>query len=212
MNEFIKFMLDRHMVVFGINDAIKVLNASRGYAKLFVLRCIKKGIVGRVERGVYYLKGYANEYAIASNIIKPSYVSLVSALAYYGLTTQIPRVVYVVSPKRHRVIRNVEGYDIIFKHAKKELMFGYHKELNGNIFIADPEKAIVDIYYFRDLNDLDEDALKSPPRISISKLIAYAKQSRNKYVVKKVAELLRMNGHGKEANELLNGAEHAGLR
>jgi len=90
MNEFIKFMLDRHMVVFGINDAIKVLNASRGYAKLFVLRCIKKGIVGRVESGVYYLKGYANEYAIASNIIKPSYVSLVSALAYYGLTTQIP--------------------------------------------------------------------------------------------------------------------------
>ena len=200
--EFVQSLLDRHLVVFKINDVIKVLNTSRSYAKLFIHRCVKKEIVCRVERGVYYLKTYANEYEIASNILSPSYVSLISALAYYGLTTQIPRVVYVVSTKRHKMIRNVEGFDILFRHVKKDLMFGYHKELNGNLFIADPEKAIVDIYYFNEVNDLDEDVLRKPPRINISKLLMYAKQSRSKRVAKGVAELLRKNGHGREAKEL----------
>jgi len=200
--EFVQFLLDRHLVVFKINDVIKVLNTSRDYAKLFIHRCIEKGIVRRVERGVYYLTTYANEYEIASNILSPSYISLISALAYHGLTTQIPRVVYVVSTKRHKPIRNIEGFDIAFKHVKKDLMFGYHKELNGNLFIADPEKAIVDIYYFKEVNDLDEDVFRKPPRINISKLLAYTKQSRSKRVAKGVAELLRRNGYSRYANEL----------
>ena len=204
MNEFIQFMLDRHIVVFGLNDAIKVLNTNRSYARLFLYRCVKKGAVGKVQRGIYYLKAQTNEYEVASNIIKPSYVSMVSALAYYGLTTQIPHVIYVVSTKRHKIIRNIEGFDIVFKHAKKGLMFGYHKESNGNIFIADPEKAIVDIYYFKDVNDLDEEMLRNPPRLSISRLVMYAKQSRSKRVARGIAELLSMNGHSREAKSLIN--------
>jgi predicted transcriptional regulator of viral defense system len=89
-------------VVFGLNDAIKVLDTNRSYAKLFLHRCMKKGAIGRVELGIYYLKAQANEYEVASNILKPSYVSMVSALAYYGLTTQIPHVIYVVSTKRQK--------------------------------------------------------------------------------------------------------------
>ncbi|MGC8676377.1 MAG: hypothetical protein ACP5T3_02585, partial [Candidatus Micrarchaeia archaeon] len=68
---------------------------------------------------------------------------MVSALAYYGLTTQISRFIYVVSTKRHTPIKGINGYAIIFKHVKQAMMFGYHKEANGNVFIADPEKAIV---------------------------------------------------------------------
>jgi len=67
-----------------------------------------------------------------------------------------------------------------------------------------PEKAIVDIYYFKDVNDLDEEMLRNPPRLSISRLVLYAKESRSKRVARGIAELLSMNGHSKEAKSLIS--------
>lgn len=201
---FVQFLLDNHLPVFTLDDAAKILNAKRGYAKLFLHRCTKRGILGSAERGVYYLNKRANEYEVASNILRPSYVSMISALYYYGLTTQIPRNVYVISTKRHTPIKDVLGFKIIFRRIGKTMMFGYHKEGNGNIFVADPEKAIVDIFYFHDVNDLSEDALEKPPRIDVDRLVLYAKRSKKRYVVSGVAGLLDEHGYASKAKALLN--------
>jgi predicted transcriptional regulator of viral defense system len=190
------------MSVFSINDATKILRKPREYTWLFLSRCIKQNKLGKAERGVYYLKERSNEYEIASGIVTPSYISLVSALAYYGLTTQIPNTVYVVSTKRHRAVKGAMGYDIVFKHIAKGMMFGYHKEASGNISVADPEKAIVDIYYFNDVNDLDETMLDKPSRIDVGRLAEYALRSGRKTVISRTAELLDEHGYKKEARLL----------
>ncbi|EQD30839.1 hypothetical protein B2A_13964, partial [mine drainage metagenome] len=122
--------------------------------------------------------------------------------------TQIPTVVYVVSTKRHASIRNVQSVNITFKKIKKDMLFGYHKESNGNIFIADPEKAIVDIYYFKDINDLDETILSKPARIDIGKLVFYAERSKKRYVMLKVAELLEYHGYHSYAKRLVGEAPY----
>ena len=202
--EFVQFLASNNITVFTLGDTAKMLNSGKGYASLFLHRSIKKGLIGRVQRGLYYLRSKSNEYEIASSVIRPSYVSMVSALAYYGLTTQIPRFVYVVTTKRHQPIREVNGFGIIFRHVKTSMMFGYHKEASGNIFIADPEKAIVDIYYFGDVNDLDEDALEKPPRVDVAKLARYAEASKSIRVVIGVARLLKEHGYSKDANKLLS--------
>ncbi|MGC8710731.1 MAG: type IV toxin-antitoxin system AbiEi family antitoxin domain-containing protein [Candidatus Micrarchaeia archaeon] len=201
--EFIKFLASRNITVFTLNDATKIIGSGKKYTSLFLQRAIEKNVIGRAERGLYYIKSKANEYEIASSVLKPSYVSMVSALAYYGLTTQIPRFIYVVSTKRHKPIKGIEGYDIIFKHVKQAMMFGYHKEANGNVFMADPEKAVVDIYYFADANDLDEDALERPPRLDIAKLARYAETSKNKRVLLGVAKLLKEHRYYTYADKLL---------
>ncbi len=201
--DFVEFLIEEHMPVFTLEDAVKILHYGKAYTKLFLHRNMKKGIVGHVERGLYYVKTRYNEYEIASHILSPSYVSMISALAYYGLTTQIPRVVYVLSTKRHRALRNVSGFDIVFKRIKGEMLFGYHKESDGNIFIADPEKAIVDIYYFNDVSDLDETVLDKPSRIDIGKLVLYAQRSKRKSAVLKIAKLLKEHGHYIHAKRLV---------
>jgi len=200
--DFVEFLLEAHMPVFTLEDAVKILHHSRAYTKLFLHRSMKKGLIGHVERGLYYVEARHNEYEIASHILSHSYVSMVSALAYYGLTTQISRVVYVLSTKRHRALRNVSGFDIVFKRIKKDLLFGYHKESNGNIFIADPEKAIVDIYYFNDVSDLDESVLDKPPRIDIDRLALYAQRSKKKSVMLKIARLLEEHGYSAYSKKL----------
>ncbi len=197
------FLSDNQLPVFSIDDATKILHKPKSHVWLFLHRCMKNGLIGRVERGLYYVSARANEYEIASNVVQPSYISMVSALSYYGLTTQIPRVVYVVSTKRHKPIKNVQGFDIVFKRIKKTLLFGYCKKSGGNVFMADPEKAIVDIFYFNDVNDLDEDALKRPPRIDINRLLLYAMKSGKKSVIVGVAKLLSDNGYAVKARRLL---------
>lgn len=203
--EFIRFLLDSNAPVISLDDAVKVLHKKRAYAKLFLHRCIKKGVLGSVERGIYYVRERSNEYEIASSLIRPSYVSMVSALHYYGLTTQIPRIVYVVSTARHRPIKDVIGYTIVFKRLDRSMLFGYHKEAGGNIFIADPEKAIVDIIYFHDVNDLSDDVLQKPPRVYIDRLAVYAERSGRKYVMMGVAELLG-RGYASQAERLKRAA------
>lgn len=100
------------------------------------------------------------------------------------------------------MLKNVSGFDIVFKKVKMEMLFGYHKESDGNIFIADPEKAIVDIYYFNDVNDLDETVLDNPPRIDIDKIVLYAQKSKKRSVILGITKLLEEHGYHTHARRL----------
>lgn len=202
-NAFMRFLADNRMPVFTFDDVIKILHVSRNYAKLFLHRCVGKGLIKKAERGVYYVSNKANEYEVASHILAPSYISMISALSYYGLTTQIPTIVYVISTKRHMPIKNILGFEIRFRKINERMMFGYHKEADGNIFIADPEKAVVDILYFNDVNDLDEDVLERPARLDVGKLMTYAIRSRKGTVITKIGDLLREHGYRSEARRLM---------
>ena len=203
--EFMQLLTERSIHVFTISDAAKILRCPQSYAKLFLYRAAQKKLIERVIRGIYFVRAKANEYEIASYVLPHSYVSLVSALYYYGLTTQIPNKVYVVSTFRHPPIKDISGFDIIFRSTNEKMMYGYHKEADGNISIADPEKAIVDIFYFNEVNDLYELALSKPARVNIDKLIVYAKQSGKASVIARIASLLRENGYVSQANALLTG-------
>ncbi len=202
-NSFMRFLSDNKMLVFSLSDVAKILHKPRPYASLFIRRCMAKGLISRVENGLYYRSRGANEYMVESRIVSPSYISMISALAYYGLTTQIPNMVYVITTKKHRPIKNVMGFTMVFRTINKRMMFGYHKEAYGNISVADPEKAIVDIFYFNDVNDLDEDALKSPPRIDPDRLAAYAARAGRNSVKRRVADLLNENGYHRQARTLM---------
>lgn len=200
--DFVRFLIEEHMPVFTLNDTVKILRKNRTYSILFLHRCVKRGFIGRIERGLYYVKDRYNEYEIASHVVDHSYVSMVSALAYYGLTTQIPRVVYVVSTKRHKLLKGIVGFDIVFKKIKDSMLFGYKKEADGNIFVAEPEKALIDIYYFNDIDDLDPAALERPARIDINKLVLYAARSKKKSVLVGITALLREHGYATQAKRL----------
>ena len=210
--EFLRFLGENSMPVFKLDDAAKILNCDKAYAKLFLHRCAKKDFIGRVERGMYYLKGRANEYEIASHILSHSYVTMVSSLYYYGLTTQIPRVVYVASTERHRPLDSILGLKVVFKKIRKEMLFGYHKESAGNVSIADPEKAVVDIFYFHDVNDLDEAMLEKPSRIKIDKLVLYAKRCGKRWVISGIAQLIKDYGYIAQSKELLDAMDKRVVR
>ncbi len=180
-------LLERDIRVFRTNDIAKLLNKSRAYASL-ISRKSKK--IERAENGVYYLKG-ADINEIASNLIRPSYVSLLAAFRYYDLTTQLPVKITVVTIKRHKPLR-IEGYAVDFVTLGRSRFFGYTKV--GNSYLARVEKAFLDSIYlnavpYGELNDALKEALDKKT-IDIKLLKDYAISMHSKTIIDRLIVLL----------------------
>ena len=140
----------------------------------------KKGLVERVSNKIYInklAKGFSQR-DLLHVLRRDSYVSLESALADYGMTSQIPRVLTCVSPK---YVRNLKSrtVHITFRTLKKDLFWGYStkKTRYGTYNLAEPEKALLDWIYFRRMENLPldtEEFLLS--ELDRTRLLEYAKR------------------------------------
>ena len=114
-------------------------------------RWSQKGYIIKLKNGIYaFSKDYEriNGNEVASLIYQPSYLSLESALSFYGF---IPEIVYAyvsVNGKTNRKFTNKFG-DFIYRHIKSELFWGYREVKTESwwYLIAEPEKAVLDYLY-----------------------------------------------------------------
>ena len=109
---------------------------------------VKKGNLLRLRNGIYaFAKDKENIKGeeIAALIYEPSYLSMESALAWYGF---IPEMVYAYISVTARINRRFTNYfgTFIYRHIKPELFWGYTeiKTQHGRYLIAEPEKALLD--------------------------------------------------------------------
>lgn len=181
--EFNDYLRAQKITVFSVYDAAKIISMPFGYSSKFLAG---DKYVKRAERGLYYTND-ANEYEAASRILFPSYVSLVSALRFHNLTEQIPRRIYVIATRQHKPISNLNGYKVEFSKVKKALMYGYRRV--DNIFVADPEKAIIDMLYLNRFVEYADEAIENE-RINKTKLKKYAKQSGVRSIIRRVEAML----------------------
>ena len=119
-------------------------------------RWTKAGRLYQLRRGLYALappfqKVKPHPFLIANRMVHASYVSLQSALAYYGLIPEIVPVITSVTtarPGRRETLLGV--YE--FRHVKVGLLFGYQlTDLGGGqkAFVATPEKTLLDLIYLQ---------------------------------------------------------------
>jgi predicted transcriptional regulator of viral defense system len=117
-------------------------------------RWVKAGRLYQLRRGLYALappfqKVKPHPFVVANRMMRGSYVSLQSALAYYGLIPEVVPVVTSVTTGRPRRWETPLGtYE--FRHIKTELFFGYHLievSPGQRAFVAAPEKALLDLAY-----------------------------------------------------------------
>ena len=165
-SEFNEYLSSNGIHLVTIADTARIIGKSKAYASLFLFR---DKALKLAERGLYYTRD-ATEYEIASNIIYPSYVSLISSLRFHNLTEQIPNTIYIVTTKRHAPIADINGYRVEFRNVKKGMMFGYRK-VDG-AFVADPEKAIIDMIYFNIFYEYADEMLEKN-KVDLSTLSRY---------------------------------------
>ena len=172
--------------LFTENDISKVINKGPKYTRTLLYRLNKQGIIKRVERGKYTL--YEDILIYASYIVTPSYLSLWTALKYYHMTQQQPTGFFVLSRIKRKKIR-LDSSEVIFLSTKH--MFGYKKERYSDfdIFIADPEKTIIDSLLFKLPIEDVYNALDNK-KIDFKKLSVYAKRTKNFSLIKRLGFML----------------------
>ncbi len=117
-------------------------------------RWTRAGRVIQLRRGLYtlaapYQQTAPHPFLIANSLLPGSYVSLQSALAYYGLIPEYAAQTLSVTTQRPSRWRNPLG-DFRFQHLATYLFFGYQQinlSLGQDAFIALPEKALLDLVH-----------------------------------------------------------------
>ena len=179
----------RNKAVFGVQDIQRIADCSRPHAEQLLLKLLKKNHLRRVRRNAYTAKD--SIHVIASNIVFPSYISFWSASSYLGYTEQIVNAVQVATMRSVRPL-DFDGNRIQF--IRMGHFFGYRKlrTSEGEIFIADDEKLMIDAYLrpkacgnFDEIRKIYENA-----DIDEAKLAGYLKRIGSQTLIKQVGCLL----------------------
>lgn len=124
-----------------------------GFDKNNLGRWVRKGLLVKLRQGHYSFPEYLDhpgfELFIANRIYKPSYVSLHSALAFYGLIPEAVVQTTSVTTLKTQSFDNRFG-TFSYKSVKTELFFGYEIKpmaQDRHILMAKPEKALIDLLY-----------------------------------------------------------------
>lgn len=167
-------------------------------------RWVKKGLLIKLRNGHYafpeYLEEPASPFYIANRIYRPSYISLHSALAYYGLIPEAVVQVISVSSLKTVEFKNRFG-TFSYKSVQPSLMFGYEQKpfiKSLTILIAQPEKALLDLLYLYPFYNseseikalrFDEDIMHE--LIKLERLNEYTERIKSKALASRVKLLIR---------------------
>ena len=163
------------------------------------VRWVKKGLLVRLRQGYYTFPEYKSrpDYTLyfANRIYRPSYISLHTALAFYGIIPEaVVQITSVTSLKTASFQNDFGEYQ--YKNVREELMFGYDIKpiANGqSLQLAHPEKALLDLLYLypfynteQEMEDLrlDEDFLLD--ELDLQRLEKYLSKFKSKALRRRV--------------------------
>ncbi|MEO0082265.1 MAG: hypothetical protein ABIL25_08245 [candidate division WOR-3 bacterium] len=155
-------------------DLAKVTGHSAGSLRVFLARWTKAGLLKRIGTGLYGLPDVAPDLERLGNAYYfPSYLSFESALARYGVQSQMPYALTFATSRRSRRLKLADT-EIEYRQLRQDLFFGYEQQ--DSLYVAWPEKALADLLYLVSLGrascDIRALNLKPLDRSRFSKLIA----------------------------------------
>src|SRR5690606_10177351 len=143
-------------LILNIDDISKILSISKESAKVTANRYVQNDQLIRLKRN-YYITPTKYEnlkeedlFKLANMLQVPSYISFMSALSYYNISTQqVQGVIESAALKRTKNI-NVENIEFRFILIKEGLYSDFI--MKKDFFIATPEKSLADAVYLTSLS------------------------------------------------------------
>ena len=182
--QFIEFkQIFKEYVVFSKNEINKYIP---GFNKMNLIYWQEKGYIKKIKNNWYCFTdkeiSQAVLFYIANKIYAPSYISLETALSFYGF---IPEGVFLTTSISTLKTNEFDTFTgrFSYKSVKRNIFFGYKIiETNKLSFkIAEAEKAILDFLYFNstiktniDLRAFRLNKINMINDIDFNKITAYA--------------------------------------
>jgi len=169
-------------------------------------RWVKQGLLVKLRQGYYSFPELRrqSDFAlyISNRIYKPSYISLHSALAFYGIIPEAVTQITAVSSLKTAEFQNDFGV-YTYKKVRDDLFFGYELKPFGDksILFAHPEKALLDLLYLypfydssEELEDLRLDDAYIANDLSLVRLDEYTARFDCKALTRRVALMKKTYG------------------
>lgn len=158
-------LLEIKKTIFTSADVAEALGIKPQSASVLCNRYVKSGLLIRLKRDLYTFAerwaslGTQDFFLISNRLQVPSYISLTTALSYYGLTTQVQQA-YFESISFKQNLYSVKGVSFRYFKIKPNLYFGFLRK--DGLFLAAPEKALLDALYLQSFGryNLDMAALE----------------------------------------------------
>jgi predicted transcriptional regulator of viral defense system len=181
-----------NITVFSPQDLQHLFGASEIALRFLLTRAVKRGDALKFRRGLYGLTAHTpSELEIANLLYRPSYISFTFALSYYHI---IPEMVYPITSATTRTTATftVLEKQFVYHRIKRAAFTGYAAERvdNRTVWIAEPEKALVDMLYFVALKKQGLPERIDLARLSKQKMRAFAKLFDYPDVERNLEELL----------------------
>ena len=140
---------------FGYEELARILDISAESGRVTAVRFVKQGVLVRPKKNIYILRekwdnlAREEKFMLANLMQSPSYISLMTAMDYYEVTTQVQNN-FIESVLIYRTKR-IETEGVVFNYSRinKDLYSGFIKK--EGFFIAVPEKAFLDALYLMSL-------------------------------------------------------------
>lgn len=166
-------------------------------------RWVRQGYLVQLRQGYFAFSEYreSTEFALwfANRIYNPSYISLHTALSFYGIIPEAVAQITSVTTLKTMAFSNDFG-EYSYKNIKPYLMFGYdlrEMEDGRRIMFATPEKALIDLIYLypfynteRDLEELRLDESYMEEDFNAEKLTEFSDRIGSKALSNRI-EILR---------------------
>ena len=183
----------------------QIYSAYPQFDRTNLTRWMKKGYIVRLRQGYYTFPDYKSKrdfsLYFANRIYKPSYISLHTALSFYGMIPETVSQITSVTSLKTAAFRNDFG-DFSYKNLKEDLMFGYElKEMDENrrLMFATPEKAILDLLYLypfynseKEMEELRMDEYYMRKDLNVELLLSYNGRFRSKALDKRTRLLQKV--------------------
>jgi len=196
--EFRRKMFD--LACFNINQ---VYAWQPDFNRNNLVRWTNRGLIIRLKQGYYTFPEYKGKadypFYFANRIYRPSYISLHTALSFYGMIPEAVVQITSVTSLKTASFSNAFG-EYSYQSEKEELMFGYDlkpMEDGRTLMFAQPEKALLDLLYLYPFYDstqeleelrLDESYLNED--LSRDILQEYTSRFENKALEQRVQRLI----------------------
>ncbi len=136
---------------FTVEDIARLLGIEVPSARVLCTRYVNRGVFLRLKKNTYTLVqswkrlDQTHRMRLANFLQVPSYISFMTALSYYGITTQIQREFYESASLKRTIRYDSGGASFCYYKIKKDLYFGFTRK--EGLFLATQEKAFADAVY-----------------------------------------------------------------
>ncbi|MBI2443685.1 MAG: hypothetical protein HYV42_00370 [Candidatus Magasanikbacteria bacterium] len=160
MENFVKLLYQSQNTIVNYKDlALIWQETNENKLKNRVAYCVKRGYLRRLTRGIFAKDKNYDPRELATSLYTPSYISFETVFRDAGMIFQYYETIFVAGPWARDI--RIQGNKYTFRKLKDVVLYNPRGVINsGNISIATPERAFLDMiylapgYYFDNLRPL----------------------------------------------------------